>query len=84
VAAVARRQAQLQEDVADVLVHGAFGNDEGLADGGVVVVLGHELQHLALARGERVQRESRRRARSSATTVQRGPPTATRSSASRN
>ena len=42
VAAVADRQAEFEEDVADVFVDGVVGDDEPLGDGRVVVALGHQ------------------------------------------
>ena len=54
--AVGRRQVELGEDVADVLLDGALVHDEGLGDGGVGEAFGHVAEHLALARRERGER----------------------------
>ncbi|MDR7349670.1 methylase of polypeptide subunit release factors [Glycomyces algeriensis] len=52
VVAVLAAQRQLREDVADVLLDRAVGDEELLADRLVGVALGHEAQDLLLARGE--------------------------------
>src|SRR5271166_3889790 len=51
VVAVTRRQPELGEDVVDVLFHRAAADDERVGDGGVGPALGHQGEHLALARG---------------------------------
>src|SRR5947209_1326201 len=50
------RQVELEEDVRDVLLHRARAHLELGHDAGVGLALGHQLQHLLLARGEPVQR----------------------------
>src|SRR3954463_3517259 len=52
---VGRRQAELEEHLADVLLDPAAGDDEALGDRGVGVALGHEAEHLALAWSELVE-----------------------------
>ena len=52
-AAVARRQAELGEDVADVLVDGVLGDHQACGDLGVVLTPRHQGEDLAFARGER-------------------------------
>ena len=52
----ARREPQLLEDPAHVLLDGALGDDEGPGDAGVRAALGHQPEHLALARREPVVR----------------------------
>src|SRR6185436_20539159 len=49
-------QAQFHEDAADVLFDGAFGDPELACDSGVRAPLGHEGEHLALARGKLLER----------------------------
>src|SRR3954462_6499457 len=44
-AGVGWREIELQEDVADVLVDGAVGDDQLLADGGVAESLGHQREY---------------------------------------
>src|SRR4051812_40046102 len=51
-----RAQAELPEDRGDVLLDGALGDDHALGDRDVREALGHQLEHLALARGERADR----------------------------
>src|SRR3712207_6900001 len=46
----------LPEDARDVLLHGALGDHEVRGDGGVRAALRHQLEHLALARGELLER----------------------------
>src|SRR3954454_24875312 len=53
---LALAQPELHEDVADVALHGAVGEPQALRDPGVGQPLGHQRQHLALARGELGQR----------------------------
>nr|WP_311736924.1 hypothetical protein [Streptomyces sp. Ag109_G2-6] len=48
-AAVLGWESELQEDVADVLVHGPLGDDEPIGDLGVAVSLGHHREYLAFA-----------------------------------
>ena len=50
------REAELREDARHVLLDRALGDDEPLADRLVRAALGHQLEHLALARGELVER----------------------------
>ena len=50
------RQPELDEDVRDVLLDRALGDDQRLGDRGVRAALGHQPEHLALARGELVER----------------------------
>jgi hypothetical protein len=56
VAAVGRCETELGEDVADVLLRGVAADVEALGDRVVVVPLGHQREHLTLARGERGHR----------------------------
>ncbi len=49
-------EAELLEDGGDVLLDGADADDEALGDGGVGAALRHQLEDLALARGQRRQR----------------------------
>src|SRR3954463_11984610 len=56
VVAVAGRQPELGKDVVDVLFHRAAADDERPGDGGVGPALGHQREHLPLARGQRVER----------------------------
>ena len=51
-----RRQVELGEDRGDVLLDRPLGDDQLRGDGGVGAALGHQPQHLALARGQRLQR----------------------------
>jgi EmrB/QacA subfamily drug resistance transporter len=53
---VGPRQAQLHQDAADVLFHGPLGHPELAANAGVRQAFGHQRQHLALARRQRIQR----------------------------
>src|ERR1700722_5867537 len=55
---VGRRQSQLEENVADVLADRSLGDDQGCGDGGVVVALGHQREHLALAGSQGVKRRA--------------------------
>ena len=55
-------QTELVEDARDVLLHGALGDVQPLADRLVRAALGDQLEHLALARRERVAAGRRRRA----------------------
>ena len=50
------REVELGEDRRDVLLDRALGDDELAGDRGVGAALGHQPQHLALARGQRLQR----------------------------
>src|SRR5690348_11251287 len=50
------RQLQLPEDARHVLLHGALGDHHLLGDRVVGAALGHQLEHLALARAELVER----------------------------
>ena len=50
------RQAELHEDVRDVLLDRALGDHQLLGDGRVRAALGHQPEHVALARGELVER----------------------------
>src|ERR1051326_8637258 len=52
VVAVAGRQPELGEDVVDVLFHRAAAHHERIGDGGVGPALGHQGEHLPLARGQ--------------------------------
>ena len=78
-------QVELGEDVGDVLLDRAGRDDERARDGGVGPALGHQAEHLALARGERAERpvvRRRPRPRTSSATTSRSsavPPPATRS-----
>lgn len=54
VAAVLDRQAEFEEDVADVLVDGVACDEEPSRDGRVVVALGHQRQDLAFTCGQGV------------------------------
>ena len=84
---VGGRQAELEEDVRHVLLDGALGDDERLGDQAVGAALGHQPEHLALARGERFERVLRPERTSSWVTTSgssAAPPAATRRSASRN
>src|SRR5690349_8048678 len=56
VIAVAGRQPELGEDVVDVLFHRAAADHECPGDGRVRPALGHQREHLALARGEFAER----------------------------
>ena len=56
VVVLGRRQVELDEDVADMLLHRARGDHQSRRDAGVGPALGHQPQHLPLARGEAVQR----------------------------
>jgi hypothetical protein len=58
VPAVGGRQPELGEDVADVLVDRAFGDDQCGGDGRVVVALGHQGEDLVLTGGQGVQRRA--------------------------
>ena len=53
---VLTRQSELEEDRADVLLHGALGQYKVSGDRGVALAGRHGGQHLALARGQRRQR----------------------------
>ena len=83
VVVVAGRQVELGEDVRDVLLDRARRHHEALGDRRVRAPLGHQLEHLALARGqarERVRRRPSRGASSCVTTWRSStvPPAATR------
>ena len=52
----AAADAELGEDARDVLLDGVRGDDERLGDAAVRAALGHQLEHLALARRERLER----------------------------
>ena len=56
VVVLARREAQLPEDAGHVLLDRAVGDHEPARDGRVRPALGHELEHLALARRQLVDR----------------------------
>src|SRR5690606_41623269 len=56
VVVVGRGEAELGEDAGDVLADRALAEVEPLPDRRVRPPLGHELQHLALARGEPAER----------------------------
>src|SRR5215210_4815976 len=49
-------EPQLPEDAGDVLLYGTLRDDEALCDGVVRLSFGHQLEHLALARRQRVER----------------------------
>ena len=51
-----RREVELGEDRGDVLLDRALGDDQRLGDRRVRAALGHQAEHLALARGQRVER----------------------------
>jgi hypothetical protein len=51
-----RREVQLAEDGGDVLLHRTLRHDELLGDRGVRPALGHQAQHLALARRQTLER----------------------------
>ena len=53
---VVGRQVELGQDVPDVLADRRFRDDEGAGDGGVGAALGHQREHLALARAESFER----------------------------
>jgi hypothetical protein len=50
------REAEFPEDAAHMLLHRALGDDESCCDGGIRATLGHERQHLSLARAELLER----------------------------
>ena len=52
------RQRELSEDARDVLLDSPLGDHEPLGDAVIRAALGHQLQHLALARRELVKRTS--------------------------
>jgi hypothetical protein len=52
VVGVGRRQPQLAEDVADVLLDGAIGNHEPVGDGAIGAAFGHEGEHIAFSLGQ--------------------------------
>src|SRR5581483_12445236 len=54
--ALGLRQSELVDDAVYVLLDGADGEDERARDSRVRAALGHELEHLALACGERLER----------------------------
>src|SRR3954471_3649292 len=56
VVVVGRRQIELAEDVGDVLLHGARRDDHRTGDRRVGTTLGHQREHLVLARRQRPQR----------------------------
>jgi hypothetical protein len=56
VAFAARRQLELREDPGHVLLDGAFGDHQLLGDRRVGAALGHQPEHLALARRQLLQR----------------------------
>ncbi|GMA24205.1 hypothetical protein GCM10025864_19640 [Luteimicrobium album] len=55
-----RRKVQLREDRVDVLRHGLLRDDQPLRDARVALALGHEREHLELARREPVEQRGRR------------------------
>ena len=54
--ALGGREAELGEDRADVLLDGPLGDDEPRGDRAVRAALGHQREHLTLARAEIVER----------------------------
>lgn len=84
---VVGRQAELGEDVADVFLHRAGGDNQSLGDGRVGIALGQQCQDLPFTRCQRPRALSRRCPASNwamtwgSSTV---APRATRSKASRN
>src|SRR4051794_36865383 len=52
----AGREAELVEDVRDVLLHAAIRDLQPLGDALVGAALGHQLEHLTLTGGDLVQR----------------------------
>ena len=53
---LSRQQAELGEDVADVLLNGAFTDDKLMGDSRVRTSLRHQREHLLFARRQRVER----------------------------
>src|SRR5205823_8550246 len=56
VVVAADAQAELVEDARDVLLHGPFGDHQALRNPLLRAALGHQLEHLALARGHACER----------------------------